>query len=592
MFSLSRLFNRQNAQDIVNALNTTQAVIQFKLDGTIENANPIFLQLLGYRLDEVVGQHHRIFVAKDEANSAEYREFWEKLRSGQAQTQSFKRITKSGQEIWIQASYTPIFRNGKVTRVIKFATNITEQVIKNSDYSSQVEAISRAQAVIEFDLQGTILRANQNFLQLMGYSENEVVGKHHQIFVDSQEANSPEYRAFWDKLRKGEYQTAEYRRFGKGGKEVWIHATYNPIKTPDGTLIKVVKYASDITEQIRQRAEFRLLSLVVNETDNSIIITDANGLIIFVNHGFTNLTGYSAAEAKGKKPGQLLQGKQTDPATIVAIRQSLQSKTPFYGEILNYDKRGNPHWISLAINPVTNDSGKLTNYISIQADISATKEKSVEYGMRFEAIGRTNAVGEWDKDGKLFEANSYIMQHLGFSDQKALIAHSRTLPEIMGQEKFERVLRGEQVSGEFELYDVNEKIVLLSSTVSPLLDTEGKLKYIVSYGVDVTSKMEASRVTDEEMGQVIASSNQIRLIINTINSIAAQTNLLALNAAIEAARAGEAGRGFAVVADEVRKLAVESASSAQEIQKLVEESVHRIESLETSLRRLSSSSQE
>ncbi|WP_269532874.1 PAS domain S-box protein [Chitinimonas sp. BJYL2] len=583
---LSLLRNWFNATDTVRALNSAQAVIQFKTDGTIETANPIFLGLMGYTLDEIRGKHHRIFVEPAEAGSAGYRDFWAKLAQGKAQTACFKRFTKSGKEVWIQASYVPILRGNQVTSVIKFATEVTAQVLQNADYSSQIAAISRSQAIIEFDTDGIILNANENFLHLTGYRLDEIKGQHHRMFVAPDEAASQDYSNFWHRLRQGEYQSAEYKRFGKDGRPVWIQATYNPIKTPDGRIIKVVKYATDITEDIRRREEFQLLSLVTHESDNSVIITDANGRIIFVNAGFTAMTGFSADEVKGRKPGECLQGPGTDKATVARISKDLAARKPLVEEILNYDRNGKPHWVSLAINPVFNQQGQLERFISIQTDITNTKEQSLEYTKRLEAIGLHNGVGEYDLDGNLLTANQYIIDHLGYPSLEALLPRSRNLREIAGEEVFRRLRSGEDHVGEFILLDIHGEEHQFTGTLCPIQNSEGNLRHIVAYGTDVSAKIQAQRVTDEEMKEVIASTSEITQIIGVINAISSQTNLLALNAAIEAARAGEVGRGFAVVADEVRKLAEQSASSADRIAGLVTRTRQRVENLAESLRRL------
>lgn len=329
------------SNSVLSAIDNTFASIEFKLDGTIIKANARFLETMGYRADEVIGQHHRLFVDPDEANSRQYEEFWKNLRSGIAQTAKFERITKDGNKVWLQASYTPILRGGKVTRIIKFATDITEQVMRESDYESKVQAILRSQAVIEFDLYGKILDVNENFLTVFGYQKEELVGNHHRIFVDSEYAQSTEYKAFWERLRKGEFQSNEYRRIAKDGADVWIQATYNPVKDPKGNVLKIIKFASNITAEVKKREKFKLLSLVADETDNSVIITDANGLIDYVNPGFERLTGYSLEEVFGKKPGTLLQGHDTDKAAVKRIRQALDKKIPFYDEILNYTRTGN-----------------------------------------------------------------------------------------------------------------------------------------------------------------------------------------------------------------------------------------------------------
>lgn len=234
------------------AISKSQAVIEFKMDGTIITANDNFLNTLGYTLKEIEGQHHGIFVDDAYRASVDYRLFWEKLNQGQFQSSIFKRKAKSGKDIWIQASYNPIFDiNNKPFKVVKFATDITADQKRNADFQGQIAAISKSQAVIEFNLDGTIITANENFLNTLGYTAKEVEGKHHSMFVDEGIRKSMEYRMFWEKLNRGEYDAGQYKRFGKGGHEVWIQASYNPIMDAGGKPFKVVKYAVDISETIK-----------------------------------------------------------------------------------------------------------------------------------------------------------------------------------------------------------------------------------------------------------------------------------------------------------------------------------------------------
>ncbi|MGJ4895477.1 MULTISPECIES: methyl-accepting chemotaxis protein [unclassified Bradyrhizobium] len=238
----------------VAAIGRSQAVIEFNLDGTIVTANDNFLNALGYSLPEIQGKHHSMFVSPEERNSAAYREFWAALNRGEYQAAEYKRIGKGGKEVWIQASYNPVFdQNGKPFKVVKFATDVTAQKLRNADLAGQIAAISKSQAVIEFELDGTIINANDNFLQALGYTLSEIKGRHHSMFVDPSERDGAAYRNFWAALNRGEYQAAEYKRIGKGGREVWIQASYNPILDLNGKPFKVVKYATDVTKQVLVR---------------------------------------------------------------------------------------------------------------------------------------------------------------------------------------------------------------------------------------------------------------------------------------------------------------------------------------------------
>ena len=226
----------------IDAISKAQAVIEFDLDGTIITANDNFLNALGYTLSEIQGQHHRMFAPEELRNSAEYAVFWQKLNRGEFEAGEYKRIAKGGREIWIQASYNPIMdASGKPYKVVKFATDITQQKRANANFEGQINAISKAQAVIEFNLDGTIITANDNFLNTLGYALQEIQGQHHSMFAPEELKNSSEYTAFWQKLNRGEFETGEYKRIAKGGREIWIQASYNPILDANGKPYKVVK---------------------------------------------------------------------------------------------------------------------------------------------------------------------------------------------------------------------------------------------------------------------------------------------------------------------------------------------------------------
>lgn len=232
----------------VTAISRSQAVIEFALDGTVITANDTFLKVMGYRLDEIVGRHHRMFVTDNDAKSAAYADFWRRLLAGEFVSSQFKRINKDGREVILQATYNPILGiDGRPLKIVKFASDITQQAQKDADLLSQVEAISRAQAVIEFSLDGTILNANDNFLKVMGYGLDEIRGKHHRMFVDEATASSDAYRAFWTRLAQGEFVSAEFQRQAKGGRTVYIQASYNAILDVNGKPYKVMKYATDVT---------------------------------------------------------------------------------------------------------------------------------------------------------------------------------------------------------------------------------------------------------------------------------------------------------------------------------------------------------
>jgi methyl-accepting chemotaxis protein len=277
----------------INAIGKSQAVIEFNMDGTIITANDNFLDAVGYTLEEIQGQHHSMFVEPEFKVSAEYKTFWDNLNRGEHEAKEYKRLGKGGKEIWIRASYNPIFDlNGKPMKVVKFASNVTEQKLRNADFSGQISAIGKSQAVIEFNMDGTIITANDNFLTAVGYTLAEIKGQHHSIFVEPSYKTSLDYQQFWDKLNRGEYDSNEYRRIGKGGKEVWIQASYNPILDLNGKSFKVVKYATDITARKHAISEIKETLITMAQGDLSQgIETDLVGEFSIIGDSINDFMG-------------------------------------------------------------------------------------------------------------------------------------------------------------------------------------------------------------------------------------------------------------------------------------------------------------
>jgi methyl-accepting chemotaxis protein len=447
---------------------------------------------------------------------------------------------------------------------------------KTREMQAKLDAIGRSQAVIEFDMDGIILTANHLFLEAMGYRLEEVQGRHHSMFVLPEQSRSPEYAAFWKALNNGQHLSGEFQRLGKH-REVWIQGSYNPIFSRRGVPFKVVKYATDVTEQVLAREREALLGLVADGTDNSVVITGADGLIIYVNPGFTRLTGFRPEEVIGKKPGKLLQGRHTNPETVREIRRALDARGPFYQEILNYSKSGEPYWIALSINPVFGADGSLERYVSIQANVTKTKLEQMEFSARMSAIERANAVIEWDASGRVVRLNETAQHVLKLPNRPSAWEIDALRQDSLFNEEQRATLHSQQaLTLDLVLPDSEGAEVHFSSTVQTLLDAEGAVRRTVMYGLDVTARRQRVAQADALMASVL---RRISEIATEISSISYQTDILAVNAAIEAAHAGEAGQGFAVVASEVRSLSSRSSGSTAEIAKLVGETTAKIDAL-------------
>ena len=400
----------------IAAIQSSQAVVEFEMNGTIINANEIFLKTVGYKLDEIKGQRHSMFVEEALRSSSEYQDMWQRLNRGECIAGEFRRVGKGGRDIYLQGVYSPILdKTGKPFKVVKYAAEVTEARLRNADNEGQVAAISRVQAVIEFGLDGVIATANDNFLQAMGYRLDEVQGRHHSMFVDPGHATSTEYRQFWLDLAAGRQQTGRFRRLGKGGQEVWIEGSYFPILNHAGKPFKVVKYVRNITSLKQVEAAL----------------------------GTTAQTLASAAQE------------------LTSVSQQMASNSE--------------------------ETASQANMVSAAAEQVSRNVQTVA--------------------GAAEEMGASIREIARNANDAARVATS---------------------------------------------------------AVKVAEK---TNVTVSKLGE---SSAEIGNVIKVITSIAQQTNLLALNATIEAARAGEAGKGFAVVANEVKELAKQTAKATEDISRKID----------------------
>jgi methyl-accepting chemotaxis protein len=359
-----------DAQAQVAAINRSQAVIEFAMDGTILTANQNFLNALGYRLEEIKGKHHSMFVPADQRDSADYRAFWAALNRGKYQAAEYKRIAKGGREVWIEASYNPVLDgNNKPIKVVKFAIDITQKKLRNLADAGKISAINRAQAMIEFNLDGTIVTANENFLKAMGYSLNEIQGKHHSMFVEQAEKDSAAYREFWAALNRGQYQAAEYKRIGKGGKEVWILASYNPVLDENGKPFGVVKFATDVTAQ---KLKFTDLGGQIDAIGKSqaVIEFKLDGTIIHANENFLRALGYTLGEIAGKHHSMFVAQAERDGAAYRGFWAALGRGEFQAGEFKRIGKGGKEVYIQASYNPILDLNGRPFKVVKYANDVT------------------------------------------------------------------------------------------------------------------------------------------------------------------------------------------------------------------------------
>ena len=450
-----------DAASKIDALDKSLAMIEFDAKGTILAANANFCKALGYQAQEILGKHHSLFLEPEYAASQAYREFWSWLAQGHFDAREYLRLGKGGREVWIQASYNPVKNAaGQVTRILKVATDITAQKEAEAERAAKLAAVERVQASIEFTTEGVILNANENFLNVVGYTLSEIKGKHHSMFVDPAYARSAAYSEFWRKLNAGEFLAEEFKRIGKGGKEVWIQASYNPVFDAKGRVVKVVKFATEVTGR-------------VNAVDQIAVA----------------LERLASNDLSYRMPAAI-------DAQFARVRDDFNSAVAALDEAIS------------AVASATQNVNAGANEISTASDdLSRRTEQQAA------SLEETAA------------ALDQITATVGRSAEGA-----RRASEAASGARVDAAKSGEIVSEAVAAMDGIEE-----------------------------------------------SSTQINQIIGVIDEIAFQTNLLALNAGVEAARAGEAGRGFAVVAQEVRALAQRSADAAKEIKVLIANSSSQVD---------------
>ncbi len=440
----------------IAAIGKAQAVIEFSLDGRILNANDNFCAAVGYRLDEIKGQHHAMFVTAEERHSAEYAAFWAKLGRGEFDAGQYKRVGKGGREIWIQASYNPILDPaGKPFKVVKYATDITQAKLQAADYEGQLKAISKAQAVIEFTLDGRVLTANDNFCAALGYRLDEIVGQHHALFVDADTRNSAAYTQFWTKLGRGEFDGGTYKRIAKGGREIWIQATYNPIIGPDGKPLKVVKYATDITEAKLKAAVYESQLDAISKTQAVIKFT-LDGKIVDANQNFLDATGYALDEIVGKHHAMFVDPAHRASAEYTQFWERLGRGEPGTGQFRRFGKDGREVWLSAAYNPILDAAGRPQQIIKYATDITAQKIKDTDAAGQMAAVYRARCAIQLALDGTILMANDNFCRATGYTQEELVGRHHDLLLEqtasalAEGRELLARIARGDSPDGQYK----------------------------------------------------------------------------------------------------------------------------------------------
>lgn len=564
-----------------DAICRSHAVIEFDVSGKILWANNVFLTLMGYTLSEIEGQHHLMFCAPGIADTPEYSAFWHKLSCGAFHSGQYARKAKDGSIVYLQATYNPVMgKDGHADRILKIASDISDERRRSAELEAISSAMHRSQAMVEFALDGTILDANDNFLETMGYARAEIVGRHHRMFCTKDDAGSAAYQAFWVSLGRGDYDSGVYKRLAKGGREVWLQATYNPVLDPDGRPLKIVKFATDITEACLQQAEFEARSTAMDRSQ-AVIEFALDGTILHANENFLATFGYSLADVVGKHHRMFCDADHVRSPGYAAFWARLAAGAFDSGVYRRVARDGRDVWLQATYNPILDPEGRPIKIVKFASDITDSKERNAECEGRINAIDVSQAVVEFDLQGHILDANRNFLAAFGYGRDELVGQHHKMLCERAEAQSLEytefwrRLGRGEFDAGRYRRIGRDGREVWIQATYNPILDAEGRPRKVVKIATDISrqvkleqevqTRLEEGRRFQSELehgkAQLEATMDELSAIVTAIGDIATQTNLLALNATIEAARAGDAGRGFAVVASEVKKLAGDTRSA-------------------------------
>lgn len=477
----------------IAAINTSQAVIHFSLDGTILDANTMFLRATGYDLSEIVGRHHSMFLEPEDAGSAEYKAFWQRLGEGRHDSGEFRRLGKGRSPVWLRATYNPILDvNGHPFKVVKYAIDVTSEKLRQADYEGQIDAIHKSQCVVTFDLDGTILDANENFLQAVGYSHEEIEGRHHRMLVDPSYAHGLEYDIFWSDLASGRHRSGEFKRVGKDGREIWLQATYNPVFDQEGKPFKVVKYATAITREKLRQADHQGQIAAIHKSQSVVSFT-LDGTILDANDNFLTLTGYRLSDVRGRHHRMFLAEGEREGVVYAEFWRRLAMGEHQSGEFKRICRDGREVWLQASYNPIFDMNGRPFKVVKNAVDVTAEKLRQGDHEGQIAAISRSQCVVSFDMDGLILDANDNFLGAMGFSLDELVGRHHRLLVEPSHAESdqylqfWDSLKKGTFLSSKFRRCGKDGREVWIQASYNPIFDLNGKPFKVVKIATDITA---------------------------------------------------------------------------------------------------------
>ena len=518
-----------DASATLAALNRVQAVIEFKMDGTVISANENFLGLLGYSLDEIQGKHHRMFCDAEFSGDASYQKFWENLGLGKTESGEFKRIGKSGREVWIMASYTPVLdAKGKPYKVVKFAFDMTAA---KAELRARTDIMNLTSIVSEADLKGDILSVNDKFCEVSKYSKEELIGQPHNT---TRHPDMPKevFKELWSTIGRGKMFRGVIKNRAKDGTPYYVDAVIAPIMGQNGKPRKYLGVRYDITAAEVERHNMRGVVRAINDSF-AYIEFDTSGNVLTANKIFSDVMGFTSDDLKQRHHRTFCEEAYAQSAEYAQFWPDLKQGKSKAGVFKRLTKSGKEVWLQAVYSPVMDETGRVMKVVKIATDVS-------------------------DQQKMIFSVREAVTS---LSSASAELTATATEMENTSNRTSDQAVRASAASDQ-----VAVGVQTVATNMEEMVASIKEIARSTSESSQMAkTTLERAKETNSTIIQLGNSSQEIGDVIKVISSIAQQTNLLALNATIEAARAGEAGRGFAVVANEVKELAKQTAKATNEI---------------------------
>ena len=543
----------------ISAINQTMGTVEFDLKGRIMHANPLFLELMGYHMDNLVGKHHRMFLEESEANSYEYEAFWNNLTLGSTQSGEYLRIGNLGKKVWLRASYTPVKgMDGTPFKIMMLAVDITQERALRQDLDNQMLAINKSNAMVELDVNGKVLKVNSLFLELTGYTQEEVIGINHRQFIKPKQVQSEEYIELWKRQKQGHFVEGEFERMNKEGKRFWVKGSYNPIVDESGQVYKIVKYASDITsqkileienaeqleelkaveEEIRQnmeelmttqekmtKKELELSSnlLAIDHTISSIEFS-LDGDILRANQLFLDLMDYTFEDIKDKHHRIFVTTEYAQSQEYVSFWQDLREGKSISSEFKRIGNHGKEVWLRATYTPVKSKSGEVLKVLKLAMDVTNEKLLRQDFGNQLKAIERSSAVVEFDTEGNILEVNNNFLNIVGYTREEVIGKHHQIFVKATDvqsaeyQDFWHQLRNGNPVEGDFERVTKDRNPVWIKGNYNPILGLDGKPYKIVKFASDITERKNLEIKNIRNLEELQAAEEELRQNMEELTS--------------------------------------------------------------------------